>query len=114
MQGPHSLTTSNIDGVITRTLPGVYALYIAYNGAEYYVGRSDSDVGKRLKNHVGERSPTARSKYEYFKFDYATSPKDAFESECNLWHYHQPPDNQNHPQRPAGTNWKCPRCNIFD
>lgn len=113
MKGPYSLTTSNIGIVVTRKSPGVYILYVACNGQKLYVGRSDTDVRARLKRHVGERSPTARSAYSYFKFDYATSPKKAFERECNLWHYHRPPDNLNHPQRPAGTSWKCPRCKIF-
>lgn len=113
MQGPFSLTTSNINAVITKSTPGVYVLYVAYKGRELYVGRSDTNIRERLGDHVGERSPTARSEYKYFTFDYATSPKNAFDRECSLYHYHQPSDNQNHPKRPTGARWKCPRCNIF-
>ena len=114
MKGPYSLTTNRINEVVTRTSQGVYILYVSYNGTEYYVGRSDTNVAARLKQHVGEKSRTAKSTYKYFKFDYATSPKSAFERECNLWHHHHPPDNPVHPRRPNGTNWKCPRCSIFD
>ena len=71
---------------------------------------ADEDLNNRLKAWVG-------SKYKFFKFDYATSPKNAFEKECELWHDYGGPqgklDNERHPQRPNGTDWKCPRCKTF-
>ncbi len=109
--GPYPLTHEKIYEVITRTLPGAYILGWISNGTFYvqYVGRSNSDINNRLHFHVG--------KYESFMFDYFLSPKSAFEKECELWHNFGGPegrlDNKNHPDRPDGTNWRCPRCNIF-
>lgn len=113
MQGFYVLTTEKITEVVTKISPGNYALgYINDEGkfVVQYVGRSDSDVAARLKQHVGE-------KYKRFKFSYATSPKAAFEKECINYHdfgESQLLDNDIHPDRPAGTGWKCPRCNIFN
>lgn len=103
-----SLTDANIDSEVASGWSGVYALdatdkpLFVYS----YVGRSDSDVNKRLHDWVGE--------YKYFKYAYCSSPKAAFEAECELYHDHKPPDNVNHPARPANSNWVCPRCYIFD
>lgn len=114
MQGPYRLSTEKIDEVITRTSPGNYALGYVRDNTFYvcYVGRSDTDVNGRLKEWVGKKP-----KYTHFKFSYATSPKAAFEKECRNYHDFGGSDvldNDYHPQRPEGTNWKCPICNIFD
>jgi hypothetical protein len=110
MDGPHSLTASNVDSTVTETSPGVYLLGHSSNGWRY-VGRSDDDVAGRLKQHA------ASGTYSYFWYEYATSPKAAFERECGIWHRHGGAtgglDNKNHPARPAGSAWKCPVCSIF-
>ena len=110
MLGPYNLTNNEIDRVITRTSPGNYAL--GYTKEKTfnvcYVGRSDNDVNARLKSWVGKTSQPQ------FKFSYASSAKTAFEKECHNYHDFNPVDNTIHPDRPANTNWKCPRCNIFD
>lgn len=111
MNGPYDLTSQEIDKVITKTSAGNYALG-KMNGESFivsYVGRSDSDVNSRLKQHVG--------KYSKFKYSYATSPKAAFEKECHNYHdfgESQKLDNKIHPDRPKDSNWKCPVCSIFD
>jgi len=115
MDGPYELTTESIDNTVTRTSPGNYAL-----GRDtekgllvYYVGRSDDDVGGRLKGWVGEKP----GRYAYFKYSYATSPKAAFEKECQNYHDFggkEKLDNASHPQRSEGTDWECPTCDIFD
>ena len=108
LSGLVSLTNNRIDAVVTQTKPGVYVLDKSAGGAFQvnYVGRADEDLNKRLKDWVG--------KYRFFKFDYATSPKDAYEKECELWHDFGGPkgklDNKIHPDCPNGANWKCPRC----
>jgi hypothetical protein len=111
LQGPYALDNETIDRVVTRTSPGAYALgYIGDDGGfvPKYVGRSDNNINKRLKDWVG-------SKYSKFKFDYYDSPKAAFEKECNLYHdWKEQLDNEQHPDRPEDANWKCPRCNIFE
>jgi len=112
LSGLGSLTNEKIDQMVTQTSPGVYVLDKATTGPFHvdYVGRSDDDLNPRLKTHVG-------SEYKYFKFDYAASPKNAFEKECELYHDFGGPegslDNKVHPDRPTGSDWKCPRCSIF-
>ena len=111
MSGSYDLTNEEIDKQVTKKSPGNYALGYTKDGTFYvkYVGRSDTDLNKRLKDWVG--------KYKKFKFSYATSPKAAFEKECHNYHdfgESDKLDNDNHPQRPDGTNWKCPVCDIFD
>ena len=111
MKGPYSLTTEQIDEVVTRTSPGNYALGKKNDEGSFlagYVGRSDSDVNDRLKYWA------RNSKRPLFKFSYATSAKSAFEKECRNYHDFDPPGNDVHPQRPDGTDWKCPVCDIFD
>lgn len=111
MNGPYKLDNETIDKAVSRTSPGNYALGRKDDQGTFlvgYVGRSDSDVNARLKAWVGN------TKRPLFMFSYATSAKAAFEKECENYHDFQPPGNDIHPQRPANTNWKCPKCNIFD
>lgn len=111
MDGPYNLNNETIDRVVTKTSAGNYALGRKNNEGPFlvnYVGRSDSDVNARLKAWVGKTTNTL------FKFSYATSPRAAFEKECVNYHDFKPPGNKTHPDRPSGTNWKCPRCRIFD
>ena len=113
MQGSYDLTNDSIDKVITKTSAGNYALgRIDKADKKFivsYVGRSDSDLNTRLKQHVG--------KYPLFKYSYASSPKAAFENECKNFHDFGGTNklgNDIHPDRPANTNWECPYCNNFD
>lgn len=110
MIGPYSLTADRIDAVVTKKQAGDYVLG-PFNGdgkkvIVYYAGRSDADLPGRLKQWVG--------KYKAFAYYYASSPMDAFKVECELYHDFNPRDNSVHPARPSGSNWKCPRCKIFD
>lgn len=110
MNGPYRFDKETINDVITRTSAGNYALGYVDNSTFYvlYVGRADSDVKERLLQHLGE-------KYTEFKFSYATSPKSAFEKECQNYHDFNPRDNKIHPDRPSNSkDWKCPVCDIFD
>lgn len=109
----YDLTSANIDKYVTKTSSGNYALgYIKKDGVfiVQYVGRADSDVNARLKAHVGED-------YTLFKFSYATSPKEAFETECKNYHDfggNAKLNNEYHPDRPNKSSWKCPVCTIYD
>lgn len=107
LRGPFRLDSSAISGEITRTSAGAYALG-RMDGNTFlisYVGRADSDVAKRLSQHVGE--------YAVFKYEYYASPKAAFEKECELYHMFGGEDNQIHPRRPDNAGWLCPRCRTF-
>lgn len=106
----YSLTNSEINSEVTRTSEGNYALGYIDGGSFYvnYVGRADNDLAKRLKEHTGD--------YSRFKYRYATSPKDAFEKECENYHdfgENKKLDNDQHPERPDGTSWKCPGCGRY-
>ena len=112
MDGPYVFTREEIDKRVTRIQCGNYALgKINKDNGNFivcYVGRADYDLNDRLKQHVGEP-------YTHFKYSYATSPKDAFEKECNNYHDWKNLHNKIHPDRPSDSkNWKCPRCNKFD
>ena len=54
-RGPFSLTKDNINKTVTKKCAGVYALGYSRKDRFHilYVGRSDSDVGDRLKDHLG-------------------------------------------------------------
>ena len=111
MDGPYSLDEKSINQVITKGSAGNYALGCKNKEGAFlvdYVGRSDTDVGDRVKSWVNI------SDQPLFKFSYATSPKGAFEKECANYHDFSPPRNNTHPDRPKDTNWSCPRCKIFD
>lgn len=112
--GPYSLTEQGIDYNVTRTSPGVYVLGHTREDDAFivkYVGRSDDDLNDRLKQWVGKG-------YHEFKFGYSDSPKAAFEKECTIYHDFGGPkgdlDNKKHPQRPEGSNWQCPKCDVFE
>jgi len=107
LKGPYTLDNETIDREVGRVASGAYALGEVRDNTFYvsYVGRSDNNINARLKDWIG--------KYSKFKYDYYDSPKAAFEKECSLWHDFEPPGNDRHPQRPDGTDWKCPRCNVF-
>lgn len=110
MEGPYTLDYGTIEAKITRISSGNYALGEKNGGGTFlvgYVGRSDTDVKTRLKSWVG------KTKKPLFKFSYASSDKTAFEKECENYHDFDPPSNDSHPARPAGTNWRCPKCSIF-
>ena len=111
MNGPYELTIEKIDEVITKTSAGNYALGYVKNKKfiVQYVGRADSDLNDRLKDHIDEE-------YEMFKYSYATSPMAAFKKECENYHdfgENKKLDNKIHPDRPDGSSWKCPKCDKF-
>lgn len=111
MSGPYPLTDSEIDARVTNTSPGNYALGYTNSDGTFivkYVGRSDGNLNARLHDWAG--------KYDKFKYSYATSPKAAFEKECQNYHDFggkEKLDNKVHPDRPNGSGWKCPHCKIF-
>jgi len=109
LNGPYKLDADTISKVVTKTSAGAYALGKSNSNGGltvHRIGRSDGDVADRLGDYIGQ--------YAEFKFDYFSSAKAAFEKECNLYHDFNPPDNDIHPDRPDGTELKCPRCKALD
>ena len=108
LRGSFPLTEEGISSNVGSVSPGAYALG-SRKGSTFhisYVGRADSDVARRLRDHIGN--------YERFKYEYYGSPKAAFEKECHLYHDINPPENAIHPDRPDGSNWTCPVCANFN
>lgn len=93
-------------------VPGVFAIgYTRENGAFVvrYIGRSDSDTRDELKSVPTDE--TAR-----FKWAEAPSQQSAFEVQCKLYHDFggsRTLENEIHPERPRGVNWKCPVCAFY-
>lgn len=111
LSGPFPLTNIGVDAAVNATSAGVYALGQTDKSNNkftiHYVGRSNDDLNGRLKDHV-------KLWYPEFKAAYATSPKNAFEMECELYHdYGVYGDNKAHPARPENAELKCPRCPVF-
>lgn len=107
LHGHYVLTAEKIDEVITVTSAGAYALgslnKTTNNFVPEYVGRSDDDINKRLKDWVGQ--------YSHFKYRYYSTNKAAYEKECRLYHdWKKQLDNKVHPAKSEGTDWKCPVC----
>lgn len=111
MEGPFPFTPESIESHVYQNTAGNYALGRMNENDRFspkFVGRSDTDVNSSLKLLFHERL------HPLFKFCYADSPRAAFEKECENWHDFDPPENINHPFRPDGTDWKCPRCDLYD
>lgn len=113
MNGPYDFNEESIENEIRKISAGNYALGRTNKEGIFfveYVGRSDSDVKGRLKQHIGEN-------YAKFKYSYASSPKEAFDKECKNYHdfnRNAKLNNKIHPDRPENTNWKCQFCDNFD
>jgi hypothetical protein len=106
--GPYKLAYDDIDSAIPRVAPGAFVLgHKGPDGRFYidFVGRADVDMRDRLLQLIGSGS--------LFKFRSSATGEAAFHAECELFHDFKPPGNRMHPDRPAGTNWECPRCRFF-
>ena len=112
MLGPFTLTDDEVNARVPENVIGNYAFgYIDKEDGAFvvcYVGRSDSDLKKEIKQQMR----TYRAKgCTHFKYSIAKSVKEAFEKECRNYHdfggdtkLH----NKNHPDKPDGTAYKCP------
>jgi len=110
LEGPYLLTAIGVASAVTRTSAGIFLLGYTDSYGQFktlYVGRSDTDIGKGLRRHLGG--------YKEFKFEYFVSPKRAFEKQCHLYHDlgETALDNKVHPARPVNVRWTCPRCRAF-
>ncbi len=109
----YSLNAQTVAKVLTKASPGSYVLgRVGENGfCALFVGRSDKDVARELRDWVGENA-----RYKAFLFSYAPDANSAFERECEDFHDFggtERLDNPDHPQRPDGTDWLCPQCDCF-
>jgi hypothetical protein len=100
------LSSKIIERTIRRKSAGVYVLSALEEGVTNArrVGRSDDDVAERLRESIGL--------YSHFAFVYATSQKEAYEIECEIYHSLRPPENPTHPAKPEEMAWACPVCGL--
>lgn len=78
--GWYKLTKEEID---KRVRPGSKGVYILGKGSVIYrtrSGRSLTNLNERLHAHRTE------GKYDYFRFEYVASAKEAHEEECRRYH----------------------------
>ena len=82
--------------------PGVYLFLNAINGLVLYVGRSDRNLRRRIKNRG----------YTYYIFIHCDTVHEAYGLECRFYHDYSPRDNKIHPAVPHGFNLvsPCPVC----
>ena len=102
----NNFDAQTIEAVVDEDEIGNYALGYREDNTFYpkYVGRSDSDLRAELKAKLQTKSRTRQR----FKFSYANTPREAFEKECQNYHDFGGLENENHPDRPEGTNYPCP------
>jgi hypothetical protein len=103
--GPFRLAVDVIAAEVAQHTPGAFALGDTDGHDRFcvaYVGSCASDLRQRLLDYVG----TAR----FFKFRAYESGETAFAKECELFHAFMPIGNVLHPERRAGSDWRCPRC----
>ena len=119
MKGSFPLTKEEIDKQIPEKVICNYAYGYTKKNSEgkevfcvKYVGRADEEpLRDRIKHGIEEG-------YKEFKFSIAQNKKDAFEKECQNWHDFDGPngqlDNMIHPDKPNGTDYKCPICEKIE
>lgn len=115
MKGSFPLTKEEIDRQIPEGVIGNYAFgnIVKDNAGNKafcvcYVGRADGEpLRDRIKHGI-------KDGYIEFKFSIAKTKKEAYEKECKNWHDFGGPegflDNKYHPDKPDGTDYKCPYC----
>lgn len=85
---------------------GTYVLY-GDKGQMFYVGRSDTDIQRRLVRHSTDR------RGEYFTYDIHHTVTSAFDVECALFHiYSETLSNRRHPGRPDFHPVTCAFCSY--
>jgi hypothetical protein len=82
---------------------GTYQLYSG--GFVTYVGRSDTDLRRRLTQHADAK------RAEFFIYDIHYTAEQAFTVECSLFHNtYRLTSNKIHPATPAGAALSCIFC----
>lgn len=95
-----------IDACVPRACVGVYSLYDHKDDqlAITYVGRSDTDLARRLHQHA--RAGAA----DRFTFQVTRSRRSAFYLEARDWHRYHGLLNRIHPRAPKRLPYTCPYC----
>jgi hypothetical protein len=104
MRGPFVLTKYNVDMVVPHNRLGVFALSNAKD-AFAVLHRSEKSACDEIKAFFNQ--------YKFFWIRPASSARDAFSIECEVYHSRMAQhcaDNGNHPKAPPDSGWHCPVC----
>ncbi len=108
----HKLSDIIVSVIVPDSVKGNYAFgYIDEINDAFvvkYVGRSDSDLKKEIKQQMKTHRADGCT---HFKFSIAMTKKEAFEKECRNYHDFGGSDslhNEYHPDKPDYTEYKCP------
>ncbi|MEQ1715877.1 MAG: hypothetical protein ABL907_07825 [Hyphomicrobium sp.] len=105
LKGPFSLNFDAIEDEVVEGCPAVFALGFTDNLGRFcitYVGSAGRELKSVLRGLIGTS--------QQFKFLHMPEHEAAFAKECELFHQFRPLGNFLHPERLAGSHWKCPRC----
>ena len=111
MKAVHKLDHAVVSGIVPEGISGCYRLWDLKRGkfCVGYIGRSDSDLHRRLHQHVDA------GVFSFFDFEVTDDIYEAFILECREWHLlcslidaHLA--NINHPAAPQGKSYACPYC----
>ncbi len=115
LKGPFLLNKVTVNNRIDENAVGVYILEKVLSQdflsqdllIAKYVGRSDTDLNRRLQDHV------RNDYYKQFKFKICANKTEAYKEECRLYHELKEPhglDNDRHPDSPDDLDLECPYC----
>lgn len=101
-----------VASVVRRAVPpgviGAYSLGSNASSIPHYIGRSDTDLRRRLLQH------SAKGRYDWFIATPTMDTYAAFYLECRSWHALKRPllTNRIHPAIPVGKATMCPFCDF--
>ena len=103
MRGPFVLSKSCVNLVVPPHMRGVIALSNTKDGLEL-VKCADKSANEEIKGYF--------TQYKYFWFELASSPREAFGIECEMYHSRlaHRTDTADHPKAPTESGWLCPVC----
>lgn len=106
MRGPYPLTLPQIGLLIYPKRIGVFLIYNEKKEV-IYVGRSDEDLAKELKEYI--------TKGIFFSYEYAINSQENYLLECRYFHRYKNNPNfsrEDHPIPPPNIELKCPVCGL--
>ena len=103
MRGPFVLSKSCVNLVVPPHMRGVFALSNNRDGLEV-VKSADKSANEEIKGFF--------TQFKYFWFELASSPREAFAIECELYHSRLVAklEGNGHPKAPPDSGWHCPVC----
>jgi hypothetical protein len=105
LRGPYRLASAVIGIFVPAGMAGVYLLGALSQGKLHpvdAVGRAERDLADTLMGLIGSNSG--------FMFAPASSPPEAFEMECRVFHDNMLSGRRPHPMAPPDTPLVCPVC----